>query len=73
VGSPGGNVAGRLAELRTTLELCAPAFDRAVVLNAKSMIILMVLPFTGALAVTFVRARGLLSRARSSRFTSMPS
>jgi hypothetical protein len=50
-------VASRLAELRTTLELYAPKFDRAVVLNAKSLIILMVLPFTGALALAFLRAR----------------
>ena len=50
-------VARRLVELRTTLELYAPAFDRAVVLNAKSLIILMVLPFTGALALTFLPAR----------------
>ena len=50
-------VAWRLVELRTTLELYAPVFDRAVVLNAKSLIILMVLPFTGALSLTFLRAR----------------
>ena len=50
-------VAWRLVELRTTLELFEPAFDRAVVLNAKSLIILMVLPFTGALILTFLRAR----------------
>jgi hypothetical protein len=50
-------VAWRLVELGTTLELYAPVFDRAVVLNAKSLIILMVLPFTGALALTFLRSR----------------
>ena len=50
-------VAARLTELRTTIDLYAPAFDRAVVLNAKSLIILMVLPFTGALALTFLPAR----------------
>jgi hypothetical protein len=50
-------VASRLAELRTTLDLYALAFDRAVVLNAKSLIILMVLPFTSALALTFLPAR----------------
>ena len=49
-------VAWRLADLHTTLELYAPLFDRAVVLNAKSLIILMVLPFTGALSLTFLRA-----------------
>ena len=56
-------VASRLAELRTTLELYAPAFDRAVVLNAKSLIILMVLPFTGALTLTFLRGAQALCRA----------
>jgi hypothetical protein len=50
-------VARRLVALRTTLELYGPAFDHAVVLNAKSLIILMVLPFTGALALTFLPAR----------------
>ncbi len=50
-------VASRLAELQTTLELYSPVFDHAVVLNAKSLIILMVLPFTIALILTFMRTR----------------
>lgn len=46
-------VAHRIAALQTTLDLFAPVFDHAVVINAKSLIILMVLPFTLLLSVTF--------------------
>ena len=48
-------VAGRLAARGTTLQLYAPVFDHAVTLNAKTLIILMVLPFTLMLAATFPR------------------
>jgi hypothetical protein len=50
-------VASRLESLGTTLERYAPLFDQAVALNAKSLIIIMVLPFTLALAGVFHRTR----------------
>jgi hypothetical protein len=50
-------VANRLQTLQTTLERYAPLFDQAVVLNAKSLVILMVLPFALLLPVMFHRDR----------------
>ncbi len=50
-------VAARLAALQTTIERYAPAFNQAIVLNAKTLIILMVLPFSLLLTLTFYRAR----------------
>ena len=50
-------VSQRLQTLQTTLELYAPIFDRAIVLHAKSGIILMVLPFAILLPVLFYRNR----------------
>jgi hypothetical protein len=50
-------VAERLAKLRTNLTQYAPAFDRNAVLYAKSLIILMVVPFALLLSLTFLRAR----------------
>jgi hypothetical protein len=50
-------VARRLAERGTTLAAYAPIFDRAVVLNAKSLIGLMVLPFAFVLPLVFFRTR----------------
>src|SRR5206468_437712 len=38
-------VTQRLAETHASLESYAPLFDRAVVLNAKSLIVLMAVPF----------------------------
>lgn len=46
-------VSERLAGLHTTLELYAPAFDRAVAMNARSLIILMTLPLAGLLPLLF--------------------
>ena len=46
----------RLEATGTSLELYAPLFDRAVVLNAKSLIFLMTLPFALLLPLTFLRA-----------------
>jgi hypothetical protein len=43
----------RLDGLGTTLDRYAPAFDKAVRLNAKSLIILMVVPFTLFLAAAY--------------------
>lgn len=48
-------VAHRLETKHTTLELYSPVFDRAVELNAKSLIILMVLPFGVFLPLVFYR------------------
>jgi hypothetical protein len=48
-------VAQRLEQPATTLEQYAPIFDQAVVLNAKSLIILMVLPFALLLPLLFHR------------------
>ena len=50
-------VARRLEMLGTTLDAYAPTFDHAVVLNAKSLIVLMVLPFALVLPVVFRAAR----------------
>ncbi len=50
-------VARRLVALGTTMERYAPVFDQAVALNSKSLIILMVLPFSLALAAVFHRSR----------------
>ena len=50
-------VADRLAATGTTLESYAPLFDRAVVLNAKALVILMVAPFALALPALFARSR----------------
>lgn len=43
--------------MRTSLELYAPVFNQAVALNAKSLIILMVLPFALLLPLVFFRNR----------------
>jgi hypothetical protein len=50
-------VARRLENRQLTLDAYAPVFDQAVVLNAKSLIILMVLPFALVLPVLFHRSR----------------
>jgi len=50
-------VAHRLAAKGTTLELYTPIFNRAVALNAKSLIGLMVLPFAALPALLFARQR----------------
>jgi len=50
-------LARRLADTQTSLEQYAPVFDRAVVLNAKSLILLMALPFALLLPMAFLRAR----------------
>jgi hypothetical protein len=47
----------RLDATHMTLAQYAPAFDRAVVLNAKSLIVLMALAFTPLLPLTFLRER----------------
>ena len=47
----------RLAETHMTAEQYAPTFDRAVVLNAKSLILLMTLPFALLLPLVFLRER----------------
>jgi len=50
-------VSQRLQTLQTTLEAYAPIFDRAIVLHAKALIILMVLPFALLLPILFREAR----------------
>ncbi len=50
-------VAHRLAATHTTLKSYTPFFNKAVVLNAKSLIILMVLPFAGLLLTLFYHSR----------------
>ena len=50
-------VSQRLETMQTTLDLYAPIFDRAIVLHAKSFIILMVLPFAILLPILFYRNR----------------
>jgi hypothetical protein len=50
-------VARRLAQSHTDLAQYGPVFDRAVVLNAKSMIVFMAVPFALLLPLVFVRAR----------------
>ncbi len=47
----------RLQRTHTTLEIYAPVFDRANVLHAKTLVILMVLPFTLVLSLVFFRKR----------------
>jgi hypothetical protein len=47
----------RLEATHTNLAQYAPAFDRSVVLNAKSLIMLMTLPFTLLLPLAFLRER----------------
>lgn len=49
-------VAQHLREAGTTLDLYAPLFNQAVLLNAKSLIILMALAFVPLLPVLFYRA-----------------
>lgn len=48
-------VAAKLQSTHTTLELYTPIFDRAVGVNAKSLIILMTLPFAVLLPLVFWR------------------
>jgi hypothetical protein len=50
-------VSRRLETMRTTLDIYAPIFNQAVVLNAKSLIILMALPFALLLPIMFYRDR----------------
>ncbi len=50
-------VARRLDRTHRTLEDYQPVFDHAVVLNAKSLVILMVPAFAGFLALLFLRSR----------------
>lgn len=50
-------VSHRLAAKQTTLDLYAPVFDRAVAVNARSLIVFMALSFVGALAIVFPRSR----------------
>jgi hypothetical protein len=50
-------VARRLEASHSTLDLYAPIFDHAVVQNAKTLIILMVLPFALLLPIVFRRSR----------------
>jgi Protein of unknown function (DUF3667) len=47
----------RLAVTHTSLEQYEPLFDRAVVLNAKSLILLMTMPFALLLPLVFFRER----------------
>jgi hypothetical protein len=47
----------RLAATHRTLEAYAPVFDRVVVINAKSLILLMALPFSALLPLVFLRER----------------
>jgi hypothetical protein len=50
-------LARRLEATQMSIEQYAPAFDRAVVINAKSLILLMTLPFALLLPLTFLRER----------------
>ncbi len=50
-------VADRIGAAGLPLEQYAPVFDRAALFNAKSLIILMTVPFAGALPVLFRSAR----------------
>ncbi|SAL04275.1 hypothetical protein AWB78_06883 [Caballeronia calidae] len=50
-------VAERIAKLHTDLPQYTSTFDRGAVLNAKSLIILMVVPFSLLLWITFLRAK----------------
>lgn len=49
-------VAAHLASAQTTLDRFAPLFDRAVVLNAKSLVIAMAAPFALLLPLVFARS-----------------
>jgi hypothetical protein len=48
-------VSHRLEEMQMTLDLYTPIFNQAVVLNAKSLIILMAVPFALLLPIVFYR------------------
>lgn len=50
-------VSHHLEAMQTTLDLYAPIFNQAVVLNAKSLIILMAVPFALLLPIVFYRQR----------------
>ena len=50
-------VSHRLQEMKTTLDAYAPVFNQAVARNAKSLVILMVLPFALFLPVLFRKSR----------------
>ena len=50
-------VAQRLAAMHSTLERLRPLFDQAVVLNAKSLVVLMVFPFALLLPLFFRASR----------------
>ena len=50
-------VSHRLETLQTTLDLYAPVFDQAIVLHAKSFLVLMVLPLAMLLPILFYRNR----------------
>ncbi len=50
-------VSHRLEATQRTLDRFAPLFDQAVVLNAKSLVILMVAPFALLLPLVFLRSR----------------
>ncbi len=50
-------LARRLEATHTTLEQYEPVFDRAVILNAKSLILLMTIPFASILPLAFFRER----------------
>lgn len=50
-------VARRLEAMQVPLAQYAPVFDRAVVLHAKSLIVLMAMVFAAVLPLAFVRAR----------------
>lgn len=47
----------RLQKAHTTLDLYAPVFDRAVVPNAKALVILMAMPFALLLSLVFLGSR----------------
>jgi Protein of unknown function (DUF3667) len=50
-------VSQRLEATHRTLDRYAPLFDQAVVLNSKSLVILMVVPFALLLPIVFLRSR----------------
>jgi len=50
-------VGSHLKRMQMPIEVYAPIFDRAVALNAKSLIILMAIPFTLLLPIAFQRSR----------------
>lgn len=50
-------VSHRLEAMQTTLDLYTPIFNQAVILNAKSLIILMTVPFSLLLPIMFYRER----------------